>query len=196
MVHDAGMLHVDEKLYNSPDVLDPIAFLDITKHVVISTDLLFKKMERVPVGVRMVVYQMHERCDGSGYPRGWTAERIHPLAKISAVADAYVALVSPRPHRHAMLPYFAMEKMLEDVKTGLYDPTVVRALLHTISLFPIGSYCELNDGRVAKVFRSNGLAYDQPIVEAWQRPNLSVEPMVVDLTEEEVKVGKPLTSLR
>ena len=124
------------------------------------------------------------------------AERIHPLAKISAAAEAYVALVSPRPHRHAMLPYFAMKKMLEDVKAGLYDPTVIRALLHTVSLFPIGFFCELSDGRVAKVIRSNGPAYDQPIVEARQRGNFSAEPEVVDLADEDVKVVKPVASLR
>ena len=196
LVNNAGMMKVDEKLYNSNQVLDPVTFLDIIKHSIISADLLFEKMKHVPVGVRMVVYQMHERCDGSGYPRGVTADRIHPLAKISGVADAYVALVSPRPHRHALLPYFAMKKMLEDVRAGLYDAAVIRALLHTVSLFPIGSYCELSDGRVAKVIRSNGPAYDRPVVEAWQRPNFSAEPDVVDLTEEDVKVVKPLTSRR
>jgi len=195
LVHDAGMLQVDENLYNSQQVLDQTEFIDITKHCAIATDLLFEKMQRVPVGVRMVVYQMHERCDGSGYPRGSTAERIHPLAKISAVADSYVALVSSRPHRHAMLPYFAMKKMLEDVKAGLYDSAVIRALLHTISLFPIGSFCELSDGRVAKVIRSNGPAYDRPIVEVWQRGHLSAEPEVVDLTDVDVKIVKPLASL-
>ena len=190
------MLHVDESLYHSKEVLDPVAFLDITKHPVIAADMLYQRMEQVPVGVRMVVYQMHERCNGSGYPRGRTGDRIHPLAKISAVADAYVALVSARPHRHAMLPYFAMKKMLEDVKAGLFDATVVRALLHTVSLFPIGSYCELNNGGVAKVIRSNGSAYDRPIVEAWKQSHFSAEPEVVDLTEEDVKIVKPLTSRR
>ncbi|MCG8450298.1 MAG: HD domain-containing protein [Pirellulales bacterium] len=196
LIHDAGMLNIDETLYQSKEVLDPVAFLGITKHPIIAADLLYEKMEHVPVGVRMVVYQMHERCNGSGYPRGRTADRIHPLAKISAVADAYVALVSPRPHRHAMLPYFAMKKILEDVKAGLFDATVVRALLHTVSLFPIGSYCELNNGGVAKVIRSNGSAYDRPIVEAWQHSRSSAESKVIDLAEEDLKVVKPLTSRR
>jgi HD-GYP domain-containing protein (c-di-GMP phosphodiesterase class II) len=195
LIHDAGMQHIDERVYLSKHVLSPVEFLEITKHPIISADLLYNKMSRVPVAVRMLVYQMHERCNGTGYPRGWKADQIHPLAKIAAVADAYVALVSPRPHRHAMLPYFAMKEMLEEVKRGLYDPTVVRGLLHTISLFPIGSYCELSDARLAKVIRTNGEAYDRPIVEAWRRPHLTAEPEVLDLVKENIAIVKPLTRL-
>jgi HD-GYP domain-containing protein (c-di-GMP phosphodiesterase class II) len=197
LIHDAGMLHINQEVYKSDGVLRPHEFVEIAKHPVISTDLLYKRMDRVPLGVRMVVYQMHERCDGSGYPRGCTAERIHPLAKISGVADAYVALVSPRPHRPAMMPYFAMAKILEDVREGLFDAAVVRGLLHTVSLFPIGSYVELNNGQIGKVIRANGPAYDRPIVEAWHRKRLTDLPDVVDLTaDSNTKVVKALSSFQ
>lgn len=196
LVHDAGMLHIDPHSYQSKHVLDAHEFVEIAKHPIIAADLLYKNMQQVPVGVRMIVYQMHERCDGSGYPRGSTAAQIHSLAKIAMVADAYVALVSERPHRPALLPYHAVAKMLSDVRDGLFDSTVVRALLHTISLFPIGSFVELGDGRVGKTIRANGPAYDRPIVETWQRTNLSAAPQVVDLLEQEVlRVAKPLTAL-
>lgn len=197
LVHNAGMTHIDPRVALSPEFLSERDFVEITKHPVIATDMLYNNMSRVPLGVRMIVYQMHERCDGSGYPRGRTAESIHPLAKIAAVADAYVALVSKRPYRPAMLPYYAMAKMLEDVKAGLYDATAVRALLHTVSLFPIGSYSELSDGRVAKTIRANGPAYDRPIVEAWDRARLKDAPAVLDLTDEaSPRVVKPLAFLR
>lgn len=195
LVHDAGMLHIRNEVHLSQSVLSEVEFAEITRHPIIAADMLYKRMERVPLGVRMVVYQMHERCNGSGYPRGWTGDRIHPLAKISAVADAYVALVSERPHRPAMLPYHAMAKMLQDVKAGLFDSTVVRALLHTVSLFPIGSYVELENGMVGKVIRANGPAYDQPIVEARWRHRRLDDPQIIDLTQDKLKVVKALTSL-
>lgn len=192
LVHNAGMLQIDETLYQSASLIDESDFVEIAKHPVIATDMLYENMSRVSVGVRMIVYQMHERCDGSGYPRGKTADAIHPLAKIAAVADAYVALVSKRPHRPAMLPYYAMAKMLEDVREGLYDPGVVRALLHTISLFPIGSYVELSDGRMAKTIRANGPSYDRPIVEIVGRTGTEV----IDLTEApDLKVVKARSNL-
>jgi HD-GYP domain-containing protein (c-di-GMP phosphodiesterase class II) len=197
LVHDAGMLKIDPRLYQSAQVLTDSDFVEIAKHPVISTDLLYQNMKSVPLAVRMIAYQTHERCDGSGYPRGTTGDKIHPLAKIAAVADSYVALVSPRPHRPAMLPYHAMARMLKDVGAGLLDSQAVRALLQTISLFPIGSFVELNNGMVGKTIRANGPSYDRPVVEMWKRTNLSAAPQVVDLLNEpDLKVSKPLTSLR
>ncbi|MBL9094197.1 MAG: HD domain-containing protein [Planctomycetaceae bacterium] len=192
LVHNAGMLKIDEQLYKSPDLVNEQDFVEIAKHPVIATDMLYKNMSRVSLGVRMIVYQMHERCNGCGYPRGRTGETIHPLAKIAMVADAYVALVSKRPHRPAMLPYFAMTKMLEDVKDGLYDSNVVRALLHTVSLFPIGSFVELSDGRIGKTIRANGPNYDRPIVEVREKGS-SRPSEIVDLSDEPlIRVVKAL----
>ena len=71
---------------------------------------------------RIVAYQIHERCDGSGYPRGMVGDDLHVLSKIAAVADAYVGLVSNRWHRKALMPYYAMEKMLHSIPQGLFDP--------------------------------------------------------------------------
>jgi HD-GYP domain-containing protein (c-di-GMP phosphodiesterase class II) len=47
----------------------------------------------------MMIYQHHERCDGSGYPAGILAEAIHPWAKICAVADVFDAMTCQRPYR-------------------------------------------------------------------------------------------------
>ncbi len=44
----------------------------------------------------------HERLDGSGYPKGLTADAIPISARILAAADVYEALRRPRPHRAAV----------------------------------------------------------------------------------------------
>ena len=64
-----------------------------------------------------------------------------------------------------------------------------------MSLFPIGSYIELSDGRVGRVLRSNGELYHQPIVEVWQ-PTQPQQPQIVDLAAEDaLRVVKPLACL-
>jgi HD-GYP domain-containing protein (c-di-GMP phosphodiesterase class II) len=50
----------------------------------------------------MMIYQHHERNDGSGYPAAITADEIHPWAKICAVADVFDALTCQRPYRKPM----------------------------------------------------------------------------------------------
>jgi HD-GYP domain-containing protein (c-di-GMP phosphodiesterase class II) len=164
LVHDTGMLKLNPELVNANRPLTKIEFLEITKHPTLTFDAL-RDAKGVPNGSRLVAYQMHERLDGSGYPRRRTANQIHYLAKIAAVADVFVALVSPRPYRSELLHYHAMEQILHGARKGLFDTTVVRALLHTVSLFPIGSYVEISDGRVGKVVRSNRDAYTSPIIE-------------------------------
>jgi HD-GYP domain-containing protein (c-di-GMP phosphodiesterase class II) len=137
--------------------------LEITKHPIIAFEAVQDSIH-VSGRAKVVAYQIHERCNGRGYPRRREGNQIHYLAKVAGIADAFVGLVSPRPHRPAVLPYRAIEKIVHGTKAGLYEPSAVRALLHTTSLFPIGSYVELTDGRVGRVIRSTGATYDRPIV--------------------------------
>jgi HD-GYP domain-containing protein (c-di-GMP phosphodiesterase class II) len=182
LVHDAGMLRLDAELLRMDKVLDGVQFLEITKHPTITFEML-KDLPDVPIGARFVAYQMHERCDGSGYPRKRVASQIHPFSKIAAVADVFVALLSPRPHRPGMLPYHAMEEILKGARRGLYDPAAVRALLHTVSLFPIGSCVRMNDGRVGRVVRSNREEFSRPVVEAWHPEMVEPQFELVDLSK-------------
>jgi HD-GYP domain-containing protein (c-di-GMP phosphodiesterase class II) len=196
LIHDAGMLRIDEDLYASEAPLNRVEFLEITKHPVVVFDMM-KKMEKVPSRAAFVAYQIHERVNGEGYPRKRRGEQMHFLSKVAAVADAYIALVSPRPHRPGMLPYKAMERMLKQVQERLFDPLAFRALLNTVSLFPIGSFVELSDGRVGKVIRSNGEAYHRPIVSAWKKGQIHTLPDVVDLKDEvELKIARTLPGLQ
>jgi HD-GYP domain-containing protein (c-di-GMP phosphodiesterase class II) len=73
-----------------------------------------------------IVYQHHERCDGSGYPRGLSADELLPASKILAVADVVEAMASHRPYRAAL----GTEAALAEVARGsgtLYDERVAAA---------------------------------------------------------------------
>jgi HD-GYP domain-containing protein (c-di-GMP phosphodiesterase class II) len=179
------MMRVDRINYHEGRVLGTSDFREIAKHPMYTLELLKHHLDRLPYSTRMVAYQMHERSNGSGYPRGRQAHQIHDLAKISAVADVFVALTSERPHRPGMMPYYALERILRGVKDGLYDGGVVRALLKTVSLFPVGSFVTLTDGRTGKVVRSNGENYARPVVLAWDGNDPAGTQTVVDLTKEE-----------
>ena len=81
-----------------------------------------------PWPVAQVVYQHHERIDGSGYPRGLKGREILLEAKIMAVADVVEAMVSHRPYR----PSLGMDEALREIiehKGTLYDTDVVDTCL-------------------------------------------------------------------
>ena len=155
------------------------------------------QVAELPFCTRVVAYQIHERCNGSGYPRGRMGNQIHELSRIAAVADAFVALAAKRPHREGVQPYHVMLKLLQDVQNGLIDPDAMRGLLRAVSLYPIGSYVQTSDGRVGRVIRSNGDSYDRPILELWNHKKLTEQPSIVNLLENpELSVLRPLTDWR
>ena len=126
LVHDWGMAGVAPEIAEANRRLTEDKFYEIKKHPITSLRLL-EKLPKVPSVVPLIVYQVHERPNGNGYPRGRTGERIHPLAKIISVADAYQALISPRPFRPPLMRYAAMECILRQARTGDLDAEVVRA---------------------------------------------------------------------
>jgi HD-GYP domain-containing protein (c-di-GMP phosphodiesterase class II) len=69
-----------------------------------------------------------ERPDGTGYPRGLAGEQIPLEARIMTVAEAYVAMVSERPHRAARDHQEACDELLRCVGTQ-FDAAVVEAFL-------------------------------------------------------------------
>src|SRR5439155_21562464 len=79
-------------------------------------------------GVAQVILQHHERFDGQGYPEGRLGDETHALAQILAVADAYEAMTSRRPHR-APLP---REHAITELRKGAgsqFAPQVVEAFV-------------------------------------------------------------------
>ena len=184
LIHDLGMLRVERAKFQDNRILGNSDFKEIAKHPLYTFDLLRQQLDWVPRSARLVAYQMHERCNGSGYPRGCTAKHIHELAKVAAVADVFLALCSTRPHRPGLMPYYALERMLHGVKDGLFDAAAVRGLLKTVSLFPVGSFVRTSDGRIGKVLRSNGEDYARPVLAVWEAGGDQSQSVVIDLSQE------------
>ena len=60
-----------------------------------------------------IVVQVHERRNGLGYPRGLKGEKIHEVARILGLADAYEAMAHPRPDRKAQAMYNAVKEIID-----------------------------------------------------------------------------------
>jgi len=73
-----------------------------------------------------MVYQHHERLDGTGYPTGVGTDEIHFWARICSVADVFDALTCRRPYRQATSTRQACE-YLEKRAGAWFDPQIVAA---------------------------------------------------------------------
>jgi HD-GYP domain-containing protein (c-di-GMP phosphodiesterase class II) len=196
LIHDWGMASVPQEIRDAPRALTEDEFIEVMKHP-IYTQRMLERMCGVSMPVPLICYQVHERPNGRGYPQGRFGDRIHPMAKILAVADAYNALTSPRPYRPPLTPYAAIECILRQTAAGDFDPQTVRALLMVQSLFPIGSYVVLSDGSVARVLRRNGDKFAQPIVKIAQDSEGKnvpddAETAVLDLSASGLEVVKSI----
>lgn len=196
LLHDIGMSRVPQEIRDSQKVLGAKEFAAVALHPLHTFEILEANTHIIPPLSRLVAYQIHERCDGSGYPRNRRAAAIHEAAKVAAVADVFVALVSQRPHRSPMMPHFAAVHLLHGVREGKFDSAAVRALLKTVSLYPIGSYLELKDGRIGRVLRAHREQYARPVVELWQPKDRKSESEIVDLAEhQQSKIRGPVVDV-
>lgn len=181
LLHNVGVLKLGQTDRARPRDVDSAKLSEMTKHAMITMSILLnKELQGVSKDSLMVAYQVYERCDGSGYPSGLARSQIHPLAKIASVAETYVDRVTPRPGQASSLPHQALRSILEDVRRGQFEAEVVRALLQTVSAFPIGSFVELSDQRVGRVIRANTEEYVCPIVLIEDKDGASANATVVD----------------
>ena len=101
LLHDLGKTRIPSSILNKPARLTPQEFETVQTHATIGFRALASRSD-LSLGQLMMVYQHHERLNGTGYPVGSVADEIHPWARICAVADVYEALTSERPYRPAL----------------------------------------------------------------------------------------------
>lgn len=125
LLHDIGMTAAGEGVLTGDKPLTTVERALLKMHPQIASEIL----EEVPALKRVVpvVYHHHEWYDGQGYLDGVSGERIPLGARILAVADAYVAMTSPRPYRDAFSEHEALRELSEKAGTQ-FDPAVVDAL--------------------------------------------------------------------
>jgi PAS domain S-box-containing protein/putative nucleotidyltransferase with HDIG domain len=125
-IHDIGKLSIPAEILSKPTKLTDIEFSLIKEHPHIGYEIL-KDIES-PWELAEIVYQHHERMDGSGYPRKLKGDEIIMEARIMAVADVVEAMASHRPYRAALGIEAALEE-IEKNKGIFYDITVADACL-------------------------------------------------------------------
>jgi HD-GYP domain-containing protein (c-di-GMP phosphodiesterase class II) len=127
-IHDIGKLGIPSDILSKPATtgLSKAEFDLIKMHPQKGYDIL-KEID-FPWPIAEIVYQHHERINGSGYPRGLKSDDILVEARIIAVADVVEAMASHRPYR----PALGLDKAVEEIQKGkgkLYDKEVVKTFL-------------------------------------------------------------------
>jgi HD-GYP domain-containing protein (c-di-GMP phosphodiesterase class II) len=125
-IHDIGKLSIPVEILSKPTKLSELEFSLIKEHARRGYEML-KNVES-PWPLAEIVYQHHERMDGSGYPRNLKGEEILIEARILTVADVVESMASHRPYR----PGLGIDAALNEIAKNrgiFYDDAVADACL-------------------------------------------------------------------
>ncbi|MFP4056594.1 MAG: HD-GYP domain-containing protein [Candidatus Brocadiia bacterium] len=155
-LHDIGKIGVPDRILLKPGKLTPEEREQMQRHCEIGSRILmepprgmrpFLAWRGQPAGARAaqnpnpilatavsIAIAHHERWDGGGYPRGLAGERIPLEARITALADVYDALGSPRPYKPA-LPDDQVLRIIRQEGEGHFGPDVFAAFVGAVGEF-------------------------------------------------------------
>lgn len=132
LFHDIGNVRIDKEILTKPDTLSVEEKEEMMRHTVLGYQML-KNISALNEGVKMAALQHHEKIDGTGYPLGIDATKIHPYAKIVAIADIFHAMTLNKAYRKAASAYLVLEQIQSDA-FGKLDPAYVRTFVEGYSV--------------------------------------------------------------
>ena len=99
------------------------------RHVSIGVEIASQL--RSACSVVPIIKHHHERFDGNGYPDGLAGGHVPQAAMIVSICDAYDAMTSDRPYRHAMSSADAIAELRRGSGTQ-WDPDLVGLFLSRV----------------------------------------------------------------
>ena len=148
-------------------------------------DLLIKYKE-FPRQSGEIIFQHHERLDGSGFPQGLRNDEISLSAQILMVADEYDELCNSSDPEKSLTPHEALAQLYRsiDIERPKYSREVILAFIRTLTVFPPGTLVELSDGTFGLVISVNMRFPTQPLLLSSHYEGLRQEALMIDLAQE------------
>lgn len=164
LLADCGMAKVSPGILKKGSALASNEFDEIKKHPQYSYEMI-KHIPLLKEGVKVAVFQHHERIDGSGYPLGAKSGSIHQIAQIIAVADTFHAMTSERLYRTKQSPFNVLESMRHDL-FGKLDLLSLRVLSDSImNNLAAGGNIKLSNDEIAEVLFVDPKTPTRPLIK-------------------------------
>ena len=127
LLHDLGRVAVPNGIWEKPKTLVAAQWERVRLHTYYTERILSRT--RVFAGLAAVAGSHRECLDGSGYHRGIGGDALSDPMRLLAVADAFVAMTSARPHRPALSGEQAAAQLQAGVEAGRLCERAVAAVL-------------------------------------------------------------------
>ena len=126
-LHDVGRVPISNTVWEKPGPLNSAEWEEVRMHTYHSERIVARS--RCLAHLARNVGMHHEKLDGSGYHRSSRASEIPLPARILGVADAWISMQQPRPHRPALDLDRASGELQAAANEGSFDPQVVSTVL-------------------------------------------------------------------
>jgi HD-GYP domain-containing protein (c-di-GMP phosphodiesterase class II) len=183
ILHDFGKTKINHAILDKTEPLSQKEFNQIKLHPSIGYEYI-KKIPFLDKSVSYGVLMHHEKMDGSGYPLGLSGDKIHPFARIIAIADIFDAVNSDRVYKKSKGPFEALE-IVQKESLGRLDYEYCKVFLSHIVNYYMGENVLLNTGKVFKIIQVDPndlkaplLLGDNEFVDLKRKRELSVEKLI------------------
>jgi putative two-component system response regulator len=138
LLHDIGKVAIPGTILSKPGQLTTEEWALLRSHAKRGHELL--QGINLPEFVTDMILYHHERLDGSGYPFGFTGDKLSIEVKILSVCDVVEAMSSHRPYRPARTREEIRGELIQG-KGIKYDDSIIDIMLRMID----GNEIELCD---------------------------------------------------
>lgn len=166
-LHDVGKIGIPDSILHKPDrlteeemvimrrhaeygwkIVAPLAEREAALWTQIDGDLAVDLQSPMLEMASLIAANHHERWDGAGYPAGLKGNEIPLAARITAVADVFDALSTPRCYKPAF-PLAECFRIVEAERGKHFDPQVADACLRNRQAFEAIYLENLDEGPAA-----------------------------------------------
>ncbi|MGD8564013.1 MAG: HD domain-containing protein [Desulfarculaceae bacterium] len=140
MLHDVGKVAISDSILKKPGKLSDAEYHNMKYHTIRGAQLLQESASDLDQMAMEIILNHHERWDGKGYPGhidnllspqiemgpGKQGQEIPASARITALADVFDALISPRTYKDGW-PEDKVLKIIKEERGCQFDPEIVDA---------------------------------------------------------------------
>ena len=182
LLHDIGKMEVPSKVLLKPPPLTRPEQQLLEMHTLFGLRMGEKLM--LDDEVLRVIYEHHEYCDGSGYPRQLHEASIGRLSRIVCITNTFDNLCNPVDPRTALSPHEALARMYTPQWRARFDEVALKAFIRCMGIYPPGSLVQLQDERYALVLGMHPTLPLKPTLIVYDPSVPKEEALIVNLEAE------------
>ena len=157
LLHDIGKMRVDTEVINKTGGLTEEEWTQLKDHPTEGLLLLFEMrgFTDVPFRQMLMAYEHHMKIDLSGYPQNERTRELGLFSRIVAVADGFDAGTSVRSYQYEPWPPDEVLKEMRDNPRRGFDQLIVKALITSTGVYPVGTLVILDTHELAVVSKTH-----------------------------------------